>query len=131
MNILVDTDEGVANICGDVIYDVEHQLIHRHLQVMGDNPAVTGNHGGSKRAEKAAIRKALNGSRFVLPAHDRPAVLERGQVVGRTFDSVPGELISNDAWPGNFTRDHSGSAAGAGCEIVPLGSVGARADRAA
>jgi len=114
MNILVDTDEGVANICGDVIYDVEHQLIHRHLQVMADDPAVTGNHGGSKRAEKAAIRKALNGSRFVLPAHDRPAVLERGQVVGRTFDSVPGELISNDAWPGKLTRDHSGSAAGAG-----------------
>ena len=114
MNILVDTDEGVANICGDVLYDIEHQLIHRHLQVMADDPAVTGNHGGSKRAEKAAIRKALNGSRFVLPAHDRPAVLERGKVVGRTFDSVPGELISNDAWPGKLTRDTVGSGAGVG-----------------
>jgi len=114
MNVLVDTDDGVACICGDVIYDIEHQLIHRHLQVMADDPAVTGNHGGSKRAEKAAIRKALVGSRYVLPAHDRPAVLERGRVVGRTFDAVPGALIANEQWPGKLTRDHAGSGAGVG-----------------
>ena len=90
MNVLVDTDEGVACICGDVVYDVEYQLVSPHLQRMELDPAVTGNHGGSKRAEKAAIRKALNGSRFILPAHDRPAVLEHGRVVGRTFDRVPG-----------------------------------------
>lgn len=106
MNVLVDTDDGVACICGDVIYDVEHQLIDPFLQVGYLDPAVTGNHGGSKRAEKAAIRKAINGVRYVLPAHDRPAVLERGQVVGRTFDSVPGPLISNEEFPGKMTRDH-------------------------
>ncbi len=105
MNILVDTDEGVACICGDVVYDVEHQLIEPFLQRMYLDPAVTGNHGGSKRSEKAALRKALNGSRFILPAHDRPAVLERGQVVGRTFDKVPGTLIANADFPGKMTRD--------------------------
>lgn len=106
MNVLVDTDDGIAVISGDVIYDVEHQLIHRHLQVMGLDPAVTGNHGGSKRAEKAAIRRAIKDARFVLPAHDRPAVLERGEVIGRTFDRVPGEIIPNDRWPGKLTRDY-------------------------
>jgi hypothetical protein len=106
MNILVDTDEGTACICGDVIYDVAHQLVQPHLQRMELDPAVTGNHGGSKRGEKAAIRKALVGSRFVLPAHDRPAVVERGRIVGRTFDSVPGPLIENDAFPGKLTSDH-------------------------
>jgi glyoxylase-like metal-dependent hydrolase (beta-lactamase superfamily II) len=106
MNILVDTDEGTACICGDVIYDVAHQLVEPHLQRMELDPAVTGNHGGSKRGEKAAIRKALVGSRFVLPAHDRPAVVERGRIVGRTFDSVPGPLIENDAFPGKLTSDH-------------------------
>ena len=106
MNILVDTDEGTACICGDVIYDVAHQLVSPHLQRMELDPAVTGNHGGSKRGEKAAIRKALVGSRFVLPAHDRPAVVERGRIVGRTFDSVPGPLIENDAFPGKLTSDH-------------------------
>jgi glyoxylase-like metal-dependent hydrolase (beta-lactamase superfamily II) len=105
MNVLVDTDEGLAVICGDVLYDIQFQLIERHLQVMADDPAVTGNHGLSKRAEKAAIRRAINGARFVLPAHDRPAVLDRGHVVGRTFDSTPGELIANEDWPGKLTRD--------------------------
>ena len=106
MNVLVDTDEGVACICGDVVYDVVHQLHHPHLQVMEQDPAVTGNHGGSKRGEKAAIRKAVNGSRFLLPAHDRPAVLERGRPVGRTFDSVPGPVTAMDEFPGKMTRDH-------------------------
>lgn len=110
MNILVDTDDGVACICGDVVYDVAHQLVSPHLQLMELDPAVTGNHGGSKRGEKAAIRKTLVGTRYILPAHDRPAVVEHGRIVGRTFDSVPGELIANDAWPGKLTRDHSGSA---------------------
>jgi glyoxylase-like metal-dependent hydrolase (beta-lactamase superfamily II) len=111
MNVLVETDEGLAVICGDVIYDVAFQLIHRHLQVMADDPAVTGNHSGSKRGEKAAIRKAIKDARFVLPAHDRPAVLERGHVIGRTFDRVPGELIDNDSWPGKLTRDYQQAAA--------------------
>ena len=106
MNILVDTDDGVACICGDVVYDVHHQLVAPHLQRMELDPAVTGNHGGSKRGEKAAIRKTLVGTRYILPAHDRPAVVEHGRIVGRTFDSVPGPLIENDAFPGKLTSDH-------------------------
>ena len=110
MNILVDTDEGVACICGDVIYDIHHQLVEPHLQRMELDPAVTGNHGGSKRGEKAAIRKALVGARFVLPAHDRPGVVEGGRIVGRTFDSAPGSVIANDAFPGKLTSDHKEAA---------------------
>ncbi len=105
MNILVDTDEGTACICGDVVYDVAHQLVSPHLQLMELDPGVTGNHGGSKRGEKAAIRRTLVGTRYILPAHDRPAVVEHGRIVGRTFDSVPGELIGNDAFPGKLTAD--------------------------
>ncbi len=111
MNVLVDTSDGVACICGDVVYDVHFQLIEPHLQVMADDPAITGNHGRSSRDEKAAIRKALNGNRFILPAHDRPAILERGKVIGRTLDSVPGEVIANEAWPGKLTRENAGSGA--------------------
>ena len=110
MNILVDTDEGVACICGDVIYDIAHQLVDPHLQVMELDPAVTGNHGGSKRGEKAAIRKALSGARFVLPAHDRPGVVEHGRIVGRTFDSTPGPLIANEDFPGKLTSDYKEAA---------------------
>ena len=110
MNILVDTDEGTACICGDVIYDVAHQLVEPHLQRMELDPAVTGNHGGSKRGEKAAIRKTLVGTRYILPAHDRPAVVEHGRIVGRTFDSVPGPLIPNESFPGKLTSDHKQAA---------------------
>ncbi len=106
MNVFVDTDDGVACICGDVVYDVAHQLVEPHLQVMELDPAVTGNHGRSKRDEKAAIRRTLVGTRYILPAHDRPAVVERGRIVGRTFDSVPGDLIANDAFPGKLTSEH-------------------------
>jgi hypothetical protein len=104
MNVLVDTDEGTACICGDVIYDVVNQLINPFLQVMHMDPAVTGNQGTSKRQEKAAIRKAVNSGRFVVPLHDRPAVIEHGRVVGRLFDSIPGRIIENDAFPGPLTE---------------------------
>jgi glyoxylase-like metal-dependent hydrolase (beta-lactamase superfamily II) len=113
MNVLVDTDEGLAVICGDVVYDVVHQLVTPHLQRMELDPAVTGNHGGSKREEKTAVRRAVKDARFILPAHDRPAVIERGRVIGRTFDRVPGELIALDDWPGKLTRDYERSGAAA------------------
>ena len=68
-----------------------HQLVDPHLQRMALDPAVTGNHGGSKRGEKGAIRSAVNGMR-VRPARARPP---RGRSsaaasIGRTFDRVPG-----------------------------------------
>ena len=107
MNILVDTDEGTACICGDVVYDVNHQLVSPHLQRMELDPAVTGNHGGSKRGEGCDPQGSV-GSRFILPAHDRPAVVEHGRVVARTFDSTPGPLISTEDWPGKLTRDPEG-----------------------
>ncbi len=50
------------------------------------------NHGTTKRQEKAAIKKALNSGRFLCPIHDRPAVIERGQVVGRIQDRIPGPI---------------------------------------
>jgi glyoxylase-like metal-dependent hydrolase (beta-lactamase superfamily II) len=103
MNVLVDTDEGTACICGDVVYDVVNQLINPFHQVMYVDAALTGNHATTKRQEKAAIRKAVNSGRFLLPIHDRPAVIEDGQVVGRLFDTVPGRIIENSRFPGPLT----------------------------
>lgn len=104
MNVLVDTDEGVACICGDVIYDIENQVLAPFLQVPDQEAQTTGNQGTSKREEKAAIRKVLNSGRFVLPIHDRPAVIERTRVVGRLLESVPGPVVSNEAYPGPLTE---------------------------
>jgi hypothetical protein len=49
-------------------------------------PRVTGNHGTTKRQEKAAMKKVLARSRFALPIHDWPAMIEGGQVVARLRD---------------------------------------------
>ena len=52
-------------------------------------PAPTGNHGTTKREEKAAVKKALQHD-FVLPMHDWPARVERGRVLARLREQVPG-----------------------------------------
>jgi glyoxylase-like metal-dependent hydrolase (beta-lactamase superfamily II) len=90
MNILVETAEGTACICGDVIYDVQNQIADPWHQVLAYEPQTTGNHTMTKRQEKAAIKKALNSGTFVLPMHDFPARVDHGQVVTRLRDAVPG-----------------------------------------
>ncbi len=95
MNIIVETAEGIANICGDIIYDINDQLIEPFHQTQELEPAVTGNHGTTKRQEKSAIKRALNRGRFICPIHDRPAVVERGQVIGRLHDQVPGPITKS------------------------------------
>jgi glyoxylase-like metal-dependent hydrolase (beta-lactamase superfamily II) len=91
MNILVDTDEGTACICGDVIYSIQDQVVSPIYQVLEFEPQTTGNHSNTKRSEKAAIKKALKNT-FVLPIHDFPARmdLKTGRVVSRLKYEVPG-----------------------------------------
>src|SRR5207245_10346312 len=89
MNVLVESDEGTACICGDVIYDIQNQIVEPIYQVLEFEPQTTGNHSTTKREEKAAIKKALQNT-FVLPVHDYPARLEAGRVVARLRDEVPG-----------------------------------------
>jgi glyoxylase-like metal-dependent hydrolase (beta-lactamase superfamily II) len=95
MNVHVETNEGIATICGDVIYDINDQIVDPFRQTQAYEPQVTGNHAGSKRAEKAAVKKLLNMSSFLLPVHDKPAKVERGQVVGRLDMQVPGPITQS------------------------------------
>jgi glyoxylase-like metal-dependent hydrolase (beta-lactamase superfamily II) len=90
MNVLVETAEGVACICGDVLYDIHNQVVEPWHQVLAFEPQVTGNHAMTKRQEKAAIKKALGSGTFVLPLHDYPARLDHGRVLSRLHESVPG-----------------------------------------
>ncbi|WP_420392274.1 MBL fold metallo-hydrolase [Acuticoccus sp.] len=92
MNIHVETAEGRATICGDVIYDFNDQVVTPLNEVNDHEPRVTGNHSVSKREEKAAIKKLLAGSRFLLPIHDKPARIEHARVVGRLDLAVPGPI---------------------------------------
>ena len=89
MNVLVDTAEGTACICGDVIYDIQNQIVEPIYQILEFEPQPTGNHATTKRQEKGAVKKALQNT-FVLPVHDYPARVEAGRIVARLKDSVPG-----------------------------------------
>jgi glyoxylase-like metal-dependent hydrolase (beta-lactamase superfamily II) len=90
-NVKVETAEGVACICGDVVYDIQNQIVDPLHQVLDYEPQSTGNQGTSKRQERAAIKKALNSGTFLLPLHDWPARVANGRVVSRLVGgSVPG-----------------------------------------
>jgi glyoxylase-like metal-dependent hydrolase (beta-lactamase superfamily II) len=93
MNVVVETADGLANICGDVIYNINDQVVNQVRQIQFMEPQVTGNHGGSKRAERGAIKKLLHNYTFLLPIHDRPAKVEHQRIVGRLEHTVPGPLI--------------------------------------
>jgi hypothetical protein len=95
MNVHVETAEGAATICGDVIYDFNDQIVEPFRQTQDAEPQTTGNHGLSKRAEKGAIKKLLTNARFLLPVHDRPARIDRGAVIARLGDAVPGPIVQS------------------------------------
>lgn len=95
MNVHVETAEGTATICGDVIYDFNDQIVEPMRQLMAFEPQVTGNHGMTKRQEKGAIKKLLNRSRFLLPIHDKPARIEDQGVVARLDMTVPGPTLQS------------------------------------
>lgn len=97
MNVIVETAEGLACICGDVIYSVQDQVIDHYKVNNYMEPQVTGNHSGSKRSERAAIKKLLNNFKFVLPIHDHGAKIEHGQVVGRLGMTTPGPITETVA----------------------------------
>lgn len=95
MSISVETNEGIATICGDIIYNLNDQVIDPFHEIADTEPHVTGNHAMSKRDEKAAIKKVVARSRFVLPSHDYPALVEGGHVVGRLRHAVPGPIVQS------------------------------------
>lgn len=100
--IVVETAEGDAYLCGDLIYDVEGALHHQPRDsfaagmqasfLVTDDPALTNNFTTSVRQEIGAV-KAARRYRFIVPAHDDPGVLENGRYVGRILgDVVPGPV---------------------------------------
>ena len=103
MNIRVETANGTACICGDVIYDIQNQIVEPWHQVLAHEPQTTGNHTMTKRQEKAAIKKALNFD-YVLPLHDFPGRVEAGRVVARLKQEVPGPEWSVEEFAAEFAE---------------------------
>lgn len=92
MSIRIETDEGATRICSDVIYNVNEQLVERVNTLGAWEPQVSNNFATALRDEKAAIWKAMQGVRYLLPSHDRGAVLEDCRVIARLGPEIPGPL---------------------------------------
>lgn len=93
MSVRVATAEGDAVICGDLVYNVDASLIGRRGKLDAFEPSLSQQFTVSDRQETAALVRALSRARFLLPAHDRPAVLAGGRVIGRIDGGrVPGPV---------------------------------------
>ncbi len=66
MNILVPTSEGVACMCGDIVYDLQNAVIDPLPRVARPRAADHREPRLTKRQEKAAIKRALNSGTFFL-----------------------------------------------------------------
>lgn len=94
VNVLVETSEGTACLCGDVIYEVQGSVVAPELETLAFEPQPSGNHATAAIAERAAIKRALGAGRLLYPSHDyRGAVVEHGRVVGRIGRTVPGPVL--------------------------------------
>jgi glyoxylase-like metal-dependent hydrolase (beta-lactamase superfamily II) len=82
MFVRIRTDDGVATICSDVIYDVQDQLVAPMQASHMWEPLVSNNFAVTLEEEKAAIGRALRDTTFLLPSHSRGARLEHGRVTG-------------------------------------------------
>ena len=87
----VTTKGGQIAICGDLLYDVEHQVVEPHQTKILDEPRVTGNHTASKINESAAIKRLLSNFETILPSHDAAARISGGRVISRPeFNDIEG-----------------------------------------
>lgn len=99
IGVLVETDDGTACLCGDVIYEIQGALVERSGEINAFEPQTSGNFVTSVLEERRAIKRTLGLARFIYPSHDyMGAVVEAGKVVGRVGRSLPGPVLPLDAW---------------------------------
>ena len=113
MNLHVHTAEGIATICGDVLYDINDQLVDPFREIHDAEPRTTGNHGTSKRAEKAAIISSSTARAFCCrcttgPARSKAEMLSGGCRIrcrARLFSRCPGATGSRPEPDEGITDD--------------------------
>lgn len=78
--VYVDTADGLACLCGDIIYRVDEQLFSQK-SVLRYDPVLSGNTVVTRRSEKASIKRVLNRASIVYPSHDKPFRVVDGRPV--------------------------------------------------
>jgi len=110
MNLLAETDDGIACICSDVVCDVQAQIVAPRLQLNHREPLISGTTAVSRAREMAAVKKALQSGAWLLPMHDAPArIAPGGVVIGRVAGiHVPGPVTPLESVAMNRPADGSG-----------------------
>ena len=87
MVVYVDTPDGLACFCGDLVYSVRFQLLAP--TTLDADPVVSANHVVPRRSEKAALKRVLQSApRFRLyPSHDVAVNIEHGRVAAEDVAS--------------------------------------------
>jgi glyoxylase-like metal-dependent hydrolase (beta-lactamase superfamily II) len=87
MLVYVDTPEGLACFCGDLVYSVRFQLLAP--TTLDADPVTSANFVVPRRAEKAALKRLLQSApRFMLyPSHDLAVAIEHGRVAQESLGS--------------------------------------------
>jgi glyoxylase-like metal-dependent hydrolase (beta-lactamase superfamily II) len=80
MFVRVRTDVGVVTICSDVVYDVQDQLVEP-MRARSGEPEISNNTTWPLEAERAAIRRALDGTAVLLPSHCSAGRVTGGRVI--------------------------------------------------
>jgi len=85
MLVHVNTEQGMAVFCGDLVYSVFFQLLSK--TILHADPVVSANFVVSRRNEKSALKRLLQSHpKFTLfPSHDLPVDIESGRVVHGSF----------------------------------------------
>jgi glyoxylase-like metal-dependent hydrolase (beta-lactamase superfamily II) len=87
MMVYVDTPDGLACFCGDLIYSVRFQLLAP--TTLDADPVTSANFVVPRRSEKAALKRLLQSApRFTLyPSHDVAVTIEHGRVAQESIQS--------------------------------------------
>ena len=80
MLVYVDTPQGLACFCGDLVYSVRYQLLAPTM--LDADPVTSANHVVPRRSEKAALKRMLQSApSFTLyPSHDVSVTIEHARV---------------------------------------------------
>ena len=80
MVVHVDTPDGPAAFCGDLVYSVRYQLLAP--TTLDADPVTSANHVVARRSEKAALKRLLQAAPAfdLYPSHDVMVRIEHGRV---------------------------------------------------
>ncbi|MBN9550530.1 MAG: MBL fold metallo-hydrolase [Alphaproteobacteria bacterium] len=98
INVLVETDDGIANLCGDVIYSLKNQCRQPFAERNCYEPRISGNTVFGEREEKRAMKNVYYNCRWIVPTHDTPVRMldDKARTLGGALagNIIPGPLAA-------------------------------------